>query len=147
MNKLSLKLNFLLGTLFFLLSTMPVLAKDLPHAKVIRVHDGDTFTISLPKEYTLFGDKISVRVYGIDAPEIHGIQPCEKEKALAAKKLAESLLLGKDVTLKNVKHDKYFRLLAEAWIGNQSLSQILLEKKLAYSYFGKTKEKKNWCMF
>lgn len=136
----------LMSLIAFVLSTTPALALDIPHVKVIRVHDGDTFTIELPKTYKIFGPSISVRIFGIDTPEMHGILPCEREKAGEAQALANAFLIGHDVTLKNVKHDKYFRLLAEAWVGNDSLSSLMLKKNLAYPYFGKTKEKRNWCV-
>ena len=44
-------------------------------------YDGDTCTVSLPQGIpALFGDHITVRLAGIDTPEMKGI--CEEEKAL-----------------------------------------------------------------
>ncbi len=116
-------------------------------AKVISIHDGDTFTIELSKEYALIGKSIPIRVFGIDAPELSGKNPCEKEKALKAKEALRELLTSKKkVTLKNVKRDKYFRLLADVYSDGKSVSDAMLKAKLAYSYTGKTKQKINWCI-
>src|SRR5690349_9649717 len=47
-------------------------------------YDGDTCTVSLPENIpALFGDHITVRLAGIDTPEIKGM--CDEEKALAQK--------------------------------------------------------------
>ncbi len=52
-------------------------------AKVIKVYDGDTFTV---EAYPLPGleAKASVRVDGVDTPEIRGKCEAEKQKAIEA---------------------------------------------------------------
>ena len=40
--------------------------------QIVEVYDGDTFKIDLPSQHPLFGDDISVRVFGIDTPELKG---------------------------------------------------------------------------
>ncbi len=46
--------------------------------------------VSIPGVHPLFGEKISVRLAGIDTPEING--KCDQEKALAEK--ARDLVRG-----------------------------------------------------
>ncbi len=122
------------------------LGADLAHVKVLSVHDGDTFTIQLSEQLSIFGSKISVRVKGIDAPEIHGKGKCEYARAQEAKHELEALLThSKTVTLKSIARDKYFRLLADIYADDHNVADILLSKKLAYSYNGKTKAQMNWC--
>ncbi len=58
-------------------------ATDFPNVTYHRCYDGDTCTFTIPGVHPLFGEKISVRIAGIDAPEIKG--KCQKEKALAKK--------------------------------------------------------------
>ena len=40
--------------------------------QIVEVYDGNTFKIDLPSQHPLFGDDISVRVLGIDTPELRG---------------------------------------------------------------------------
>ena len=108
--------------------------------KVVSVYDGDTFTVAINTYPAIVGEKISVRVSGIDTPEIRG--KSAKEKALAQKAKAEAknmLTSGKIVELKNMRRDKYFRILAEVYVDGKSLSQRLINKGLAVPYAGETK--------
>ncbi len=112
----------------------------------VKNYDSDTITVNIKNVPALIGKKISVRVKGIDSPEIKGKLPCEKESARTAKQLVENLLKrAKRIDLTNIDRDKYFRILAEVKIDGQDLAQTLLKNNLAYNYNGGTKEKLNWC--
>jgi endonuclease YncB( thermonuclease family) len=116
--------------------------------KYLKNYDADTITVHIHDVHPLLGDKISVRVLGVDTPEVKGHLPCEKEAARAAKRLVESLLKqAKRIDLNEAARDKYFRILADVNIDGKSLSAILLKNGLGYPYQGKTKEKINWCKF
>lgn len=142
---------FLLLLLNFELST----ANDCTHdaktfrcVKYLKNHDGDTVTFEIPGVHPLLGHKISVRVNGLDTPELNGKQPCEKQAARAAKKLMENLLKNaKVINIENPSRDKYFRILGDVMVDGKSLSQVLLNNKLAYEYSGQTKRKIDWCTF
>ena len=117
----------------------------LESAKYIRNYDGDTVTFDIPNLHPVIGDAVSIRVRGIDTPEIRG--KCQKEKDLAyeAKKVVADALIGvKDITLTEVGRGKYFRLVANILADGKDLSKILLDKQLAVVYNGGTKTK-NWC--
>ena len=43
---------------------------SLTSDQIVDVYDGDTFKIDLPSQHPLFGDDLSIRVLGIDTPEI-----------------------------------------------------------------------------
>ena len=62
--------------------------------QVVEVYDGDTFKIDLQGVHPLFGDKLPIRVKGIDTPELRGTT--EEIKALAeqARELTENTLKG-----------------------------------------------------
>jgi endonuclease YncB( thermonuclease family) len=109
---------------------------------VVSVYDGDTFTANLQDYYpAVIRDSISIRVYGVDTPEMKDPKPEVKEQAKKAKELATSILKsGKPIKLKNVRRDKYFRLLSEVWVGNVLLADTLVKAGLAKPYFGETKE-------
>ena len=69
----------------------------------------------------------------------------EKECAIIAKETIEHLLLNQIVSLKNIKHEKYGRILADVYIGDFNVNNYLLEQRLAVSYDGGTKiSPTNW---
>ncbi|MFN9066796.1 MAG: thermonuclease family protein [Bdellovibrionales bacterium] len=113
----------------------------------LRNYDGDTLTVNIPNVHPLIGNKISVRVNGIDAPEKRGVKPCEKDRARTAQKLVQSLLKSAQrIDLRNVQRDKYFRILAEVWVDDLSIAEILIKNGLALPYDGGTKSLDvNWC--
>lgn len=116
--------------------------------KYIRNYDADTITVDIPDIHPLLGEKISVRVNGIDAPELHGKRPCEKDVAKKAKILVESMLKdAKKIDLYNVGRDKYFRILADVSVDQKLVKEVLLQNKLAYEYDGGTKSAVDWCSF
>lgn len=116
--------------------------------KYLKNYDADTITVEIPGVHPLIGEKISVRVLGVDTPEVKGKLPCEKDAARTAKKLVESLLKNaKRIDLTEVGRDKYFRVLANVVVDGKSIKDLLFKNKLAYEYDGGTKEKVNWCAF
>ncbi len=109
-------------------------------------YDGDTITFQIPNVPPILGKNISVRVFGIDTPEMKGKGPCEKDRAREAKEVVTHLLeKAKHIELRNIQRDKYFRILADVVADDVSVSEKLLNAKLAYPYDGGTKAKTNWC--
>ncbi len=96
-------------------------------AKVIRVYDGDTFTV---EAYPWPGleAKASVRVNGVDTPEIRGKCESEKQKAIEARDFVKGLILGETIFLGNVKHGKYAgRVFADVKLeGGGSLAEQII---------------------
>ncbi len=115
--------------------------------KFLSNYDGDTLTVGIPGVHPLLGEKISVRVLGIDTPEKTGTKPCEKQKARDAQRLVENLLRhAQRIDLLNVDRDKYFRILAHVRFDGKDLSQILLRNALAVPYTGGRKPASlDWC--
>jgi endonuclease YncB( thermonuclease family) len=107
--------------------------------KVVKVYDGDTITIvtTLPYDRNLY--RFSVRLKGIDCPELKGTSGRERERALKAKALVEELVSGKMVVLQNVSLEKYGRLLADVYVDGVWVNSLLLKKRLAVEYNGKAK--------
>jgi len=113
-------------------------------SEVTSVYDGDTFRVNIRQWPGVVGNRISVRVKGIDAPEMQA--HCEREKQLArrAKQLSVELLRsGKKIELRNLQRDKYFRLLADVVVDGKDLATTLRKAGLARPYDGGTK--KGWC--
>ena len=121
-------------------STLDKFIPPITNGRVIKCYDGDTITIAsyLPyKKSKLY--KFSVRINGIDCPEIRGKTENEKKCAFLAKSAVENKILNKIVTLENVGTEKYGRILADVIIDNISIGPWLIEQNLAVNYDGKTK--------
>lgn len=114
----------------------------------IRNYDADTVTVSIPDVHPLIGREISVRVKGVDTPEIKGKTECEKQLASTAQKMVAGMLsTARQIDLVALERDKYFRVLSDVQFDGRSLSAYLLEQKLAYPYDGGAKSKIDWCKF
>jgi len=113
---------------------------------VIKVYDGDTITIASKLPYPnspLY--RFSVRLTGIDCPEIKGKDENEKRCAQIAKQQMIDLVMNKQVTLKNINTEKYGRILADVYLDDMHLNKVMLEKRLAVPYDGGTKiSPSNW---
>lgn len=113
---------------------------------LVSVYDGDTAKFNIKGMHPLLGKEISVRVGGIDTPEIRTKNKCEKQQGRTAKRLVENMLKhAKRIDLLQCKRGKYFRLVCEIVADSKNISEILLKNNLAYRYTGGTKSKVNWC--
>ena len=118
---------------------------DYEHAIYVRNYDGDTVTFNLPRLHPIIGNKIAVRINGIDTPEIKG--NCEKEKynAQQAKNIVGDLLKDAErIDLKNLQRGKYFRLVADIYADGENLADILIDAGMAVKYDG-GKKNVHWC--
>ena len=114
--------------------------------KYLRNYDADTITFDVPAVHPLLGKKISVRVRGIDTPEIRGKCSREKDLAKEAKQVVEKMLKGaKRIDLQDIERGKYFRIVADVMVDGRSLVKDLLKMKLGYPYDGGRKQKNYWC--
>ncbi len=112
--------------------------------KVTSIYDGDTFRANINSWPRLIGERVPIRVSGVDTPELRG--KCEQEVKLAriAKQRTVQLIReGKSVELHRMQRDKYFRIVAEVLIDGKSLGNTLVSEGLAKVYFGG--KKKSWC--
>jgi micrococcal nuclease len=110
--------------------------------KVIKVYDGDTFTIisKLPhSDGPIY--RFSVRMNGIDSPEIQGKTANEKELAKKSRDALSNLILGKIVVLRNVSTEKYGRILADVYLGELCVNEWMIFNNYAVKYNGGTKER------
>ena len=115
-------------------------AVPISGGQVIKVYDGDTITIAAKlhmKDSPLY--RFSVRMYGIDTPEIKGHTEDERAVAKEARDTLAALVMHKYVTLKNVTTEKYGRILADVYLGNLHINNWLIEQRLAVKYDGGTK--------
>ena len=105
--------------------------------QVVSVYDGDTFKIDLPNMHPLFGDALSIRLFGVDTPEMRGTSDEVKVLAVQAQQLTEKALKGASkIELRNPQRGKYFRIISEVWIDGEKLADMLKAKGLAKDYDG-----------
>lgn len=87
-------------------------------AKVTKVYDGDTITVDIDLGFGIVMKEQSIRLLGIDAPEIRGE---ERQKGLSSRSfVADRLPIGTVITMKTVKDrkEKYGRYLATIYYGD-----------------------------
>jgi len=107
-------------------------------------YDGDTCTISIPGLPGIFGDRLPLRLAGIDTPEIKGKCDQEKMLALQAKSfLNERLARAQSIQIEMVARDKYFRVLSLIVADGLDLADEMVKVGLANAYNGGTKQR--WC--
>lgn len=124
--------------------TVPFVA-PVTEGHVVKVYDGDTITIAskLPYSDSLLY-RFSVRLHGIDTPEMKTKDQDEKIIATKARDRVHGLVFGKLVELKDVQTEKYGRLLARVYITTDKgerlcINDILIQERLAVKYDGGTK--------
>jgi len=110
---------------------------DYQGAFYVRNYDGDTVTFNLPGLHPIIGEKINIRVNGIDTPEIRG--KCDKETydAQQARDMVADILKDAErIDLKNMERGKYFRIAADVIVDGENLGDILVESGMAIRYDG-----------
>ena len=128
--------------------------------EVLSVYDGDTFTVRVYPgrdfnvsvwpdiTYQLNLDqlsiKVSVRLRGVDTPEIRGKCQVEKEQARMARDFVVAAI-SDGVTLSNVERGKYAgRVIADVTLpGGRSLTEELIDAGLGRPYDGGKRD--TWC--
>ena len=112
---------------------------DVKEGKVIKVYDGDTITIAtfVPGSRKFY--RFSVRLNGIDTPEMKSKNIDEKLLARKAQSVLSDKLLGKVVNLKDVSMEKYGRLLATVVYNDVDINQWMIDEGHAVKYDGGTK--------
>jgi len=139
-NKLKNEITELLHTVNYK-DTVPFV-QPIQYGKVIKVYDGDTITIAsvLPNTTSPIY-RFSVRLNGIDSPEIKGSTPEEKALAIKARDALHERIFGKMVELRNVGNEKYGRILADVYLGDENMNQWLITENHAVLYDGGHKQR------
>jgi endonuclease YncB( thermonuclease family) len=89
---------------------------------------------------------MSIRVNGVDTPEIKTTNGCEKMLAKKTKEFVKFCMNNsKRIDLLNVSRGKYFRIVADVNFDDNDLKQQLLNRGYAVPYDGGTKQYVDWC--
>lgn len=140
--------NFIIYTIVYIAFSALLLAKEYETIlvdEVTSIYDGDTFRVNINSYPPIIGERMAIRVSGIDTPELRG--KCTQEKTLAreAKQFTVSKLRGaKVIELRNIQRGKYFRIVADVYVDNDNLANMLIKNNLGVPYNGGTKTK-DWC--
>lgn len=132
--------------MIFLLA-LAILAADKTYGdvyknvEIVAVYDGDTFTANIPQWPRIIGERVPVRIHGIDAPEMDAKDEPTRDRARAAKQRLVSLLRGTPehrprITLHDLRRDKYFRVLAVVKADGVDVGALLIQEGLAKVYDG-----------
>jgi len=118
-------MNFLLRFFFLIFIfgvSISAQAEEFTGA-VIRVADGDTVTVLVKN-----GDKIKIRLVGIDAPEK------DQPHGLVSKNYLEEIVEGKQINARCEKKDRYRRWLCKIFLDGVDLNLRQLELGNAWWY-------------
>ena len=107
------------------------------YCKVIKVYDGDTITVAsrLPFEGSPIY-RFSVRLAGIDSPEMRGGSELETKKAIEARDALYHLIFGNIIELRNNGKEKYGRLLADLYYKGLHINKWMIDNNYAIEYYG-----------
>ena len=117
------------------------------NAEYVSNYDGDTVTVALADACLPLFSEMSIRVRGVDTPEIRG--KCDQEKLLAkqASSFVRDLLSQNSFRLTDVEKGKYFRLVATIMVnidGDEvDLADLLVTHGMGRSYDGG--KRLPWC--
>lgn len=112
--------------------------------EIASIYDADTFRANIKAWPPIIGERISIRINGVDAPEIRGKCDNEKKQARDAKQFTVGQLRNATkIELRNIKRGKYFRILADVFVDGNNLAQLLINNNLARPYDGGTRL--GWC--
>ena len=126
------------------------LESQIVKCKVIDVYDGDTITVILPWNGSVFKKKC--RLTGIDCAEIRTKDLREKSCGYDAKQFLSNLLKQEEFWIECGDWDKFGRLLITIFSNREdvgkfqkSINQQMIDSNHAYKYDGKAKSAfKDW---
>jgi len=114
------------------------------NAKVVRIIDGDTIVVDIDLGFFTWINNRSIRLIGIDTPEIRTKNPLEKEAGFLAKSYVENLIKPGDTVIVNTvldKTEKFGRILGT--ISTETgfnINKALLDENLAVPYTGQSNQ-------
>lgn len=95
---------------------------DVTVSRLLRVIDGDTFACDIDAHTPIAGKNISIRLRGINTPELRDKDPELRKFAYEEKERLEQLLTSATVIeLRDLGRDKYFRILASVYIDGEDI--------------------------
>lgn len=106
----------------------------LYNAVVASIYDGDTIRVNIDLGFNFWKMNETVRLIGIDAPELRGI---ERPLGLKSKEwLMSKIPPGSKIILQTEKdkQEKYGRYLGTIWVDGVNINKQILEENFAVPY-------------
>lgn len=122
MKQKKLLLTLLLLFIAVVITLVPRIDRDSGPYKVLRIADGDSFTLKRNNE------ELEIRLYGIDCPE--QTQPLYRK----AERFTSTMLQRGKIRLIEVDKDRYGRRVAWVYIDSLCLNEELVRHGLAWHY-------------
>ena len=119
----------LLVLLIISLLPLPALAAETVRGMVRHVTDGDTVTI-----VSRSAGKLTVRLYGIDAPETGRRGQPGQPYGAVAKRVLMYKLLGKTVTVESKERDQYGRMVGIVTLHGKEVNAEMIAEGMAWAY-------------
>lgn len=114
------------GVVLLVAGSIGVAKREInPGEKVVSVIDGDSFKI---------GNDQTIRLLSLDAPDTEYCMGEESKDALTKK------ISGKTVILKELKTDRYGRVMAMVYQGNENINEYMIKNGLAIHLWDNTKQ-------
>ena len=111
--------------------TQDKLYPDVKVSRLLRVIDGDTFRCDIDEHSAIAGKNISIRLRGINTPELRSKDSEERKSAnLEKQRLSDLLNSARVIELRNIDRDKYFRIDADVYIDGEPLLPKLNQQYL-----------------
>lgn len=129
-----MKRHLLKIVVFIVLLLALVLEAHAWPARVVHISDGDTVQV----EPVNGGDRITIRLQGIDCPEL------KQPSGMAAKAFLNDALLFREVEVTESGKDRYGRTVAILRTGENTVQEILLRNGLTWVYPRYCKNCNNW---
>jgi micrococcal nuclease len=104
------------------------------NAVVRSVYDADTIRVDIDAGFSTWQHNVSIRLLGIDAPEIRGE---ERPEGLISKAwLVDKIPPGTEIIIQTVRDrtGKYGRYLAYVWLDGVNLNEQMLAEGIAKPY-------------
>lgn len=101
-------------------------------SRVCRVIDGDTIVVDVDEWPPIIGHNISIRLRGINCPELSSKNPQIHSAAKMAKGFTMTKIARADkIYLNNIGRGCYFRIIADVWLDGKDLGTMLFGEGLA----------------
>ncbi|MFC1770461.1 thermonuclease family protein [Candidatus Margulisiibacteriota bacterium] len=102
--------------------------------KKSKVHFPD-YVILIEGYPAIIGERISIRIAGVDTPEMKDKRKFMRTKARAAKRFTvEKLRAAKKIELRNVRRGKYFRIVANVMVDGEDLGKELVRHRIGRNF-------------
>ena len=119
-----LTMKFLLLTLIASISFAKSTVASMPKVTIRDCYDGDTCT-------TFKGE--TIRLACIDTPELKG-RNANPIPAKLAKNFLNDLISNKEVSIKRITNDRYGRTVAELFIDEENIQELIVKKGFGKIY-------------